>query len=401
MKIFETMKSLFVKVKSSLTNIDNQPLSKPSLVIILFLDIFILISIFDGLDNHTRQFSTPDDYIPYSCREIVIDSAWNSTNRIENISSIILSNNNSYEREEIKKEHHPICLPYLELVDQMKVNKVLIAFFEDRNKFEGEANSFKRDIDNLKGAYETSLLETIAQQNSGQANVDTIKKEIREKTTVLNTLLAQIDASEKKINGNKIVTQLWMKLELLQPSDREKLKSDLRVMTFWYPVKHLGMQLLFLVPLFIIFFIWNSISQKMNRSIQALVSSHLLIISFVPIFFALIETVYEIIPKILLKKLIDLLVTLRLVALWNYLIIGLSVVAALFLIYIFQKKFFSQEKLTERRIIKNQCQKCGKHLPHGSQACPFCGFLQFMPCKTCNQQTLVYGKYCKSCGTEQ
>ena len=161
------------------------------------------------------------------------------------------------------------------------------------------------------------------------------------------------------------------------------------------------MQMIFLLPLFAVFYIWNNASIRKDRGIQTLVSSHLLVVSFIPIFFKIIETVYDIIPKKLLKKLIDLLESLKLVALWNYLLIAVAVAAALFLIYIFQKKLFSRDKLMERRITKGLCQQCGKHLPRGSQACPFCGFAQFKACAACGQPTLVYGKFCKACGKAQ
>jgi len=128
------------------------------------------------------------------------------------------------------------------------------------------------------------------------------------------------------------------------------------------------------------------------------VSSHLLAVSFIPIFCKIIETIYDIIPKILLKKIIDLLESLKLVAIWHYLVIALAVAAALFLIYIFQKKLFSHGKLIERRISKGACQQCGKHLPAGSQACPFCGFAQFKTCSNCSNLMHVYSKYCRECG---
>jgi len=153
--MFGTMKDKFSKIKS----LDSQPISKASLIIIFFLDIFILTSIFEGLDKHTRQLSSPDDYIPYSCREIVINRDWNPTQRTDNLSGIILSYNNSYYPiEENRKERHSACAPYLDLLDQMKKNKELIALFDDRGKFVCEANTLQRDIDNLKGAYDTPLL---------------------------------------------------------------------------------------------------------------------------------------------------------------------------------------------------------------------------------------------------
>ena len=400
--MFGTIKSRFGKVKSNLTSLDSQPLSKASLIIIIFLDIFILTSIFDGLDKHTRQISSPDEYVPYSCREIVLNRDWNPTNRLDNLAGIILTHNDSYYPiEEKKKDRHPICAPYLDLLDQMKHNKELIALFDDRGKFEREARDLQREIGNLKGAYDTSLLETIARQKEGQANIEALRKDVRAKTTALNTLDAQIASLEQKINGNGTVKQLWNKLETVQQADREMLRSELRTLYVWHPVKRLGMQMIFLLPLFAVFSAWNNASIRKDRGIQTLVSSHLLVVSFIPIFFKIIETVYDIIPKKLLKKLIDLLESLKLVALWNYLLIAVAVVAALFLMYIFQKKLFSRDKLMERRIAKGLCQQCGKHLPPGSQACPFCGSAQFKACGACGQPTLVYGKFCKACGRAQ
>jgi hypothetical protein len=392
-------KDAFARVKGNLTSLDHQPLSKAALVIILFLDLFILISIFNGLDEHTRQLSSPDDVIPYSCREIVINRQWNPTNRTDNLSQIVLSHSTRYDQdEERKRARHPVCEPYIDLFDRIKNDRELIAFFEDRAKFVQETRDLQREIGNLKGAYDTSLLETIARQKEGRANVDTLKKDIRQRTDALNTLQGQVAALDQRINGNEKVRQLWELLQGLQEQDRETLKADLRSLYFWHPVKRLGMQLLFLLPLFAVFYVWNNASIKRGRGIQTLVSSHLLVVSFLPIFFKIIETVYDIIPKKLLKRLMDLLESLKLVAVWHYLVIALAVAAALFLVYIFQKKLFSREKLIERRIVKGQCQECGKHLPPGSAACPFCGFGQFKPCTHCGKPTLVYGKFCRECG---
>ena len=401
MSVGTKFKDRFGKVRSHLTSLDDQPLGKAALLIIIFLDIFILVSIFNGLDAHTRQLSSPDEYIPNTCREIVVNRQWNPTNRTDNLSQIIISSSSSYYRQEEKKnERHPVCVPYVDLVDQIKSDKTLTGLFEERDKSEREAKELQRAIDNLKGAYDTSLLETIAEQQESRTKVDATKKEFQEKTGALNILKAQIALLEQRINSDAKVKLLWERLQGLQGQDRQKLITELRTLNYWYPVKKLGMQLVFLLPLFVVFYIWNNTSIRKSRGLQTLVSSHLLAISFIPILCKIIETVYDIIPKKLLKKLIDLLESLKLVAIWHYLVIALAVAAALFLIYIFQKKLFSREKLIERRISKGECQQCGKHLPAESKACPFCGFLQFKTCSSCHALMHVHGKYCRDCGQE-
>jgi hypothetical protein len=174
--------------------------------------------------------------------------------------------------------------------------------------------------------------------------------------------------------------------------------TDLRSLNFWYPVKRLGMQLTFLLPLFVVFYLWNAASIRKNHGIQILVSSHLLVVSFIPILCKIFETIYDIIPKTLLKEILDLLISLKLIAIWHYLVIALAIGTALLLIFIFQKKFFSRERLLERRIAKGECQECGKRIAAVTNACPFCGFVQFRPCPSCQQQTYVHGKHCRECG---
>ena len=403
MHIGSKLKDGFGKARSHLTSLDNQPLGKAVLVIILFLDIFILVSIFNGLDAHTRQLSAPDEYIPASCREMVIDRTWNPTNRIENLSQLVNGHNNSYtyRPRPAQRERHPACTPYLTLLDQIKNNTALATSFDERMKAERETQELQRRIDQLKGSYDTALLEAIAQQPEPATEVDATKTEFKQKSSRLNSLKTRVAELDELINTAPTVAALWARLQSSQASDRQALLAELRTLNFWYPVKKLGMQLLFLLPLFAVFYAWNNASIRANRSLQALVTSHLLVVSFIPVFCKLIEAIYDIIPKQLLHKLIAVLTTLKLVAIWHYLIIVVAIGAALLLIYIFQKKLFSREKLVERRIAKGECQQCGKHLPTGARACPYCGYLQFSPCQACGKPKHTQARHCWACGTSQ
>jgi RNA polymerase subunit RPABC4/transcription elongation factor Spt4 len=121
-------------------------------------------------------------------------------------------------------------------------------------------------------------------------------------------------------------------------------------------------------------------------------------VTFIPVLFKVLELVYDIIPKKILKKVVDLLESLQLVAIWHYLLMGLAVLLALALIYLLQKKLFSHERLVERRIARGHCQECGAQLPGEVAACPFCGAGQFRQCSHCDRPTWVHGKYCRECG---
>ncbi|MFO7541644.1 MAG: hypothetical protein R6W97_02385 [Thiobacillus sp.] len=68
-------------------------------------------------------------------------------------------------------------------------------------------------------------------------------------------------------------------------------------------------------------------------------------VAFIPVFFKIAELVYDIIPRQLLRQVIELLESFKLVAIWHYLVIVAAIVAAFALIYLFQKKLFSHHKL--------------------------------------------------------
>lgn len=403
MSLGTRIKDKLFRVKASLTNFDNQPLSKATLVILLFLDIFILTAIFNGLDAHTRQLSTPNEYIPSACRQMMIDRTWNPTNRIDNLSQLVNISNNSYDYrpKESQRERHPSCTPYLTLLDRIKNDKAMASNFDERTKAVREAEELQRRIGQLKGRYDTALLETIARQPEPATEVDATRAEFKQKSSALNSLKTRIAALDELINADPTVAALWARLQSSQASDRQALLAELRTLNFWYPVKKLGMQMIFLLPLLALFYLWNSASIRNSRGLQTLVSSHLLVVSFIPVFCKLLETIYDIIPKKLLQSLMALLKSMKLVAVWHYLIIALAIGAALFLIYIFQKKLFSREKLLERRISRGECQQCGKRMPAGANACPFCGFVQHQPCCGCSRPTHVHGKFCRECGSLQ
>lgn len=403
--MFTWIKDSSSKFKTHLTQLgDEQPVSKAALVVLIFLDFFILFSVFDGLSEHTRQLTSPDEHVTYSCREIVINRSWNDTKRLDNLNDIISSYSQNPVMMEEGRKHtlHPICIPFVELIDKIEHDKELTRHFENRRVFQREILEIESRIKDRKGGYDTSLLEQIAARESGnKKEVSAIKQDVQRLTSDLNNLRGQIDTLDATLNRSESVNALWQNLQSLTEADREKLRSDIRTMEFWFPVKQLGMQLLFLLPLFVVVYAWNSASTRKAWQLQTLVSSHLLVVVSIPILLKIITTVYDIIPKKLLKVVMDLLTSLNLIAIWYYLVIAISIIAALFMIYLFQKKLFSHEKLLEKRISKGLCQKCGKLLPHGSQACSACGFKQYKPCGHCGKFMHVYAKYCMECGKPQ
>ncbi len=371
------------------------------MAVLIFLDLFILTSIFDGLSDHTRQLTRPAQIIPQYCRDIVIENEWNKTTRLNRLAKVVTDSRGSYQIKDERErtlERHPVCKPIAQSFWSIEDDATVSSALKDYLDISTEVDQLNTTIKRINNAYDTSLLEDIANKNKDRTNVEALRNDFRLKTDTLNKLTQRQGTLTSELNRDKKILELFTLLDSYTESDRESLRDDLRKLNFWFPVKRLGMEIVFLLPLFLIFYFWNAKSLAANRPFQSLVSSHLLAVVLIPALLKISELIYEILPKKFFKQLIDLLESLKLVALWHYLVMAVIILASLALIYLFQKKLFSREKLMVKRISKRACQDCGTRLPENATACPFCGFVQFKECKNCGKPTYVYGRFCKECG---
>jgi len=387
-------------VRNNLLTLDNHPVGRAALTIVIFLDIFIIVSLFNGLAEHTRQLTTPDEYIPQHCRELVISQNWNATNRVDRIAKLANSYRERRTLGQVMELQHPTCQTITDLFDQVKKDRSLTNKIKTMTRFKQEARQTRTKLNNVRGAYETKLLETIADVDS-KSSTATLQREVMESTSSLDALIAQENQTREAFANDEKLVRLFEHLEKLTHDDRENLATEYRDLMFWYPVKKLGMEMLFLLPLMLAFYYWNSISIAKTRPFQLLVSSHLSIVVFIPVLIKIFELLYEVIPQKLLQRIIEFLESIGLVAIWHYLVIAIAIAAAMMLIYLFQKKLFSHDKELAKRIAKGLCQNCGVKLSPDSLACPQCGFEQFHPCNHCNEMTFVHGVHCRMCGQPQ
>ncbi|MDH4241528.1 MAG: hypothetical protein OEW48_18365 [Phycisphaerae bacterium] len=370
MKIFSQAKMRLGEISNRLTRItENEPLSSLSIVLVVLLDLFVLVNLFTGLSDQTKQLTSPDEYIPGTCREIIIDKNWVREKRIPELSDLILQDQRNYwEIVPDKKDKHPVCKDLYATIKGMKGNKVLIGYFDERDKLVKRYNSY-----------------------------DSYQKQINPE---VDKILANIKDIDEKIDALDEVKGFWVTIENKGVLS-ETLTSDLRKINFTYPIKRLGIRILFLLPVIIVLFLWNTASIRKNRYLQTFISSHLLIVSFIPAFFEICQAVFDIIPRKLFKKVIEFLETWNLIAIWYYVLMIVAILLSLFLIFLLQKKVFTKERLMRRRLEKKKCVDCGRPLPYHVHYCPLCGGSQNVTCENCRQETLQGAPFCIHCGKEQ
>ncbi len=279
-----------------------------------------------GLVDHTGQLTTPDQHIPPLCRQIVIDADWNPTNRLGHLAQIVSNYQGSYvtpDETVEKRPQHTLCVPIARAFKAIREDEGLSRNLIETRKLSQETRDLRSELERMKGAYDTSLLETIAKKPQSEANVAAIQKGMAEKTGALNELVRKQQLLEASLEQAPRVHELFMLVAAVSDGDRMALRDDLRRMNFWYPVQRLGMEMLFLLPLLLVFYYWNSKSISASRPFQTLLSSHLLVVVMIPVFFKVVQLLYDVIPRKLLKNIIELLQSFKLIALWYYILIGL------------------------------------------------------------------------------
>ncbi|MBI9032557.1 zinc ribbon domain-containing protein [bacterium] len=393
----------FVSFKNNLTKIKNkEPLGMLSLIVIIFLDIFVLSVLFTGLADHTKQLTSPSHYAPQTCHEVFIKQNWTPENKLDQLQELILSD--YYDRRHSPtidiKRMQPKCQEFYENVEKIKADPLLIKFFLQRRSLQEESNQLNRKAASRKPVTDNTLLTDISREeylNKHPAISATTKAE----TDKLEILTSKIDKINYEIYNKQEVKNLFQVITSWDSKQRQEFIDDIEAFEQWYKYKELGWQMLFLIPLLLIFYLWNHRSLKKESGLQVLISTHLLVIIAIPIFIKIIELVLELIPKHFLKKLFQALTALHLVAIWHYILILLSVLVAIFLIYIIQKKLFNKKRLQQKRLSNSSCIECGKKLPDNVKFCPFCGKQQVETCSECKIETYICGDFCINCGDKR
>lgn len=400
------MKRIMAKInvfKSRLTSVSQEePLNKLSLATIIILDLFVLTILFNGLDEHTRQLTPANEYLPTAAHSIFIQQDWTPANRISRLQPLILADRNNaryrYESpldEQNTRRMHPASREFYEQVKLLAQDKALSALFLTRQKTVEEREKTEEAFDKAKKSYDTQLLENIA--NAAKSGDNAVSTTAREYAQKIERLTAEIRNTEQQIHASPDIQKLW---GIITPDDaaRDQIVADYKKFQFWFPLKELVWQLLFLLPIFGIFYAWSSRSVKKGNPIQTLIASHLLVIAFLPILLKIVELVVDMIPKHFFKNLFKILQSLHLMALWHYFIILGSIAVGLFLVYFIQRKVFNRKKVMQKRLMKGACISCSKKLPTSSTFCPFCGAGQYGTCAACGKETPASGPHCIHCG---
>ncbi|ABB57432.1 hypothetical protein PCC6311_1465 [Synechococcus elongatus PCC 6311] len=393
--------------------INNEPLNKVSLVVIIVIDIFILVNVFSGLSEIGRwPLMASESYPCYQDWQIYQDpqlrkaenQAFKLVSQAVRIGmetpSSFLSLTSQYQQSQRDRlgSASPLCLQYAERYDQItKANysNILVSI----NQKQATINQLEAENQKIREQYDSSLLEQIAGQSRDQAITDVGADQARQK---LEANQATIQTNRQAIAGleQTLITQPASRSFLALLADRsqfEQVAQGYQRSLFWYPALQLLLQIIFLAPLLAIATVIHRYAERRDYGLLALLSWHLLVIFSLPLLFKAFELLRINIIFNALSQLVQALFG-QLLFLVSYLYIFLIPALGFGIIKLAQAWIFNPRIQAANRVQKSRCIKCAKRLPAQEAHCPHCGHYQYIECHHCHHLTYQYLPYCRACG---
>jgi RNA polymerase subunit RPABC4/transcription elongation factor Spt4 len=390
--------------------INNEPLNKVSLIVIILIDIFILFNVFAGLDNISRWPMSPSQAYPcYSEWEsyrkqaprdkdfdIIRRSLPPNTNNQPNLQKFY-----QQTQEEHLGQVSPTCQKYAGLKEKINnsANQQTLKIIDQQ---QAQISKLEQSNRNIRAQYDSTLLEKIAGQERGKSINLVGPEKAKQELDQNNRNIAQ---SKKEIT--KLKTALLTKpesvsfLAFVKNGDNfGEVKTGYDKAYFWYPSIQLAFQSLFLLPLILLALSVHKFALRRGYGLIALMSWHLLVIFFIP----LVLKVFEFLQVgAIFQFLFDIISTLfkGLVFLINYLYILLIPVIGFGIIKFVQKIVLNPKHQTTKRVQRSECLRCAKKIRPQDSFCPHCGYYQYVECQNCHNLTYKNLSYCKHCGASQ
>jgi hypothetical protein len=408
--MFSRIRRLINQFFTKSRTINDEPLNKVSLIVIILIDIFILINVFIGLDDISRWHISPSEAYPcYSEWETY--RAQTTKDKDYNLIRLSLTNSpinqlsfqQNYQQAEIGHlgTVSGICLRYADYKDKANnsENQQTIKTIDQK---QATISTLEQTNRNIRTQYDSTLLEKIAGQAPGQSINSVGAERARQELDQNNRKISTFKRDISNLKSELVSKPENVSLIAFLKDDRgfREVKAGYGQASFWYPTIQLIFQSLFLLPLILVALLVHKFAQRKGYGLISLISWHLLVIFLIP----LILKVFEFLQVgAIFQVVFDALSVLfrGLLFLISYVYILLIPLVGFGIIKFFQKLVFNPKAQAARRVQKSCCVKCAKNIRHRDTYCPHCGYYQYVECQNCHNFTYKHLPYCKQCGCSQ
>lgn len=386
--------------------VNGEPLNRVSLIVIILVDVFILINVFNGLNEISNWPLSPSQaqpcYAPWQAYRQDTRSDREIRFLEQQISLDPLPQRAVEHLQESSKGRlgsiSPICLTYVKYQDAVNrpINRQRL---KQRQEKYSQIQALEATNARIRQEYDSALLEQLAGQPPDQSinlvGAAQAKATLEANNRQIAALNKEIAALEQAIL-QEANSQAFLRF-LGEETTFAQLERQYQRSQFWYPSLQFLLQALFLLPPIGVALWVHRWGDRHRHGLLALMSWHLLVIFLIP----LVLKIFELLQVgALLAWLSSTILALfgGLAFLVRYVYILLIPAVGFGLIKAAQALFLNPQRQAAVRIQKQRCVRCGKRLRDQDQYCPYCGYLQWMTCPSCQQLTYRHLPYCRHCG---
>lgn len=243
--MFNSIRRLFDQFWNKSRTVKNEPLNKVSLIVIILIDIFILINVFNGIEDIGQWYLAPNLAYPCHASWQNYQSQTISDKNLQIIREAIATDPiDQYSLEKSFRESErghlgqvsQVCLTYAQYHDKIQTTDNQ-NFIIKINQTVAQINELEESNNTIRSQYDSTLLEKIA----GQGKENSINQTPPEKAKQqLNQNIAKIASLEQEIAS--LEQQILAKPESInflkfinQKDIWEELNQSYINAVFWYP----------------------------------------------------------------------------------------------------------------------------------------------------------------------
>lgn len=389
--MFGFLKSYALHYKKSLFNINNTPLSTSSKRLLLLFVIVIFVIMSQALHWQQRQLTSPYEAFGSMCRSFATHKEpW----EINDFTRSPSAYSYSFGQHVLCQNFAKVIAPLSREIQGSEAYKQIQTLHEQRR---GHVSA----IATLKASYESMLLEKIANQEQKNSILTSNSVSIKQDIEALQAKINTLDGTIARLSKMESFQNYASFLNYYQ-TYHTKITDAIAKKERFYPLERLVNALLFLAPLWLLFYVLYRFFLRKNYPIFSHLSLHVANVSALYALFYGIVFIYDIMPKLFLEKLLGFLMQYNLTILFNIVAIGFFFLLFGFIIYRVQKNGTTgiKKRHEELKNLKmGKCSECATLIT--SAFCPVCGFAHYHACPSCNATTLTKGAYCQACGKAQ
>ncbi|MFE1747250.1 hypothetical protein [Coleofasciculus sp. H7-2] len=348
--MFARLRRILGQFFSKSRKINNEPLNKVSLIVIILIDIFILVNVFTGLDDISRWHIAPSQ--AYPCY-----SEWQTyrtqTTKDKDYEFFRLSfpyeNNtqSSFKQTYQQAESGHLgnvsetCLTYGGYKDKVNnsANQQILKTIAQKQE---KISSLEQANRTIRTQYDSSLLEKIAGQSRDRSinsvGAEKAKQALEQNTRTISTLAKEISNLKSELIAKP--ESLSLIAFVKDDGNFREVEKGYQQASFWYPSIQFGFQSLFLLPLIFVALLVHNFAQRKGYGLISLISWHLLVIFFIPLILKIFEFLQV---GVIFQSLFDIISVLfgGLLFLISYVYILLVPLVGFGIIKFFQKVVFN------------------------------------------------------------